>query len=116
SFSTPHANRRRFTDGVFTGVHPGPAPLGGGPPRVTLAVSDTEIGLNAEQQARLFKPFAQADSSTTRRFGGTGLGLSIVRRLAQLMHCDISVEGTPRVGSTFPATLTPAASPADSPP
>src|SRR5262249_59017175 len=93
----------------------GQAPPGRGRPRVTLAVSDAGMGLSAEQQARLFKPFAQADSSTTRRFGGTGLGLSIVRRLAQLMHGDVSVESKSRVGSTFTVTLRLQAAPADSP-
>ena len=78
-------------------------------------MTDTGIGLDAEQRARLFKPFAQADSSTTRRFGGTGLGLSIVRRLAQLMDGDVSVESEPNVGSTFTVTLTLMAAPADSP-
>jgi CheY-like chemotaxis protein len=78
-------------------------------------VSDTGIGLTEEQRARLFQPFAQADSSTTRRFGGTGLGLSIVRRLAQLMKGDITVDSRQGAGSTFTVTLTLMAAPADSP-
>jgi hypothetical protein len=79
------SNAVKFTARGEIFVRAGTAPLGGGQTRVTLAVRDTGIGLDAEQQARLFEPFSQADSSTTRRYGGTGLGLSIVRRLAQLM-------------------------------
>ena len=78
----------------------------GGPVTLCLSVSDTGIGMDAEQVSRLFQPFAQADSSTTRRFGGTGLGLSIVRRLAQFMGGNVTVNSEPGVGSTFTATLT----------
>jgi len=73
--------------------------------RVTLAVQDSGIGMDAAHQTRLFEPFSQADSSTTRRFGGTGLGLSIVRRLAELMGGGVTVESTPGRGSRFIVTL-----------
>jgi GAF domain-containing protein/HPt (histidine-containing phosphotransfer) domain-containing protein/ActR/RegA family two-component response regulator len=109
------SNAIKFTEYGEIAVRAGTAPLGGGQTRVTLAVKDTGIGLDAEQQARLFEPFSQADSSTTRRYGGTGLGLSIVRRLAQLMGGDVAVESMPGEGSTFTVTLVAAAAPAESP-
>ncbi|MBS0521981.1 MAG: PAS-domain containing protein, partial [Proteobacteria bacterium] len=73
--------------------------------RLAISVADSGIGMNPDQTARLFQPFSQADSSTTRRYGGTGLGLSIVRRLAELMGGTATVQSTPGRGSIFIVTL-----------
>jgi len=109
------SNALKFTDRGGVTVRASTTPLGNGRTHVTLIVSDTGIGVTDEQRPRLFQPFGQADTSTTRRFGGTGLGLSIVRRLAQLMDGDVSIDSTPALGSTFTVTLTLRAAPADSP-
>jgi GAF domain-containing protein len=72
---------------------------------VEFAVADTGIGMTAEQQAKLFQDFTQADSLTARRYGGTGLGLAISRKLARMMGGDVTVTSEPGKGSVFTVRL-----------
>jgi signal transduction histidine kinase len=72
---------------------------------VEFAVSDTGIGMTAEQQAKLFEEFSQADAATAQRFGGTGLGLAITRKLARMMGGDVTVASQPGKGSVFTVRL-----------
>ncbi|HVW21636.1 MAG TPA: ATP-binding protein [Opitutaceae bacterium] len=104
------SNAVKFTDkgGIFIRVLSRPAP--GTRPEaplyeLILAVTDTGIGITPEQSARLFRPFNQADSSITRRFGGSGLGLVISRRLCEIMGGTLSLQSEPGQGSTFTARI-----------
>jgi PAS domain S-box-containing protein len=99
-------NAIKFTEGgiVYIRVHnveqPSPEHA-----HILFEVSDTGVGMGEDTLQRLFRPFTQADGSTTRRYGGTGLGLSIVKQLVELMGGEIGAESMPAVGSTFWAQI-----------
>ncbi len=95
------SNAIKFTSGGEITVTAESHPAG----TVRIAVSDTGIGMTPEQVGRVFEPFAQADTSTTRVYGGTGLGLAICRSFCRLMGGDISVTSEVGVGSTFVVTI-----------
>jgi len=79
--------------------------LAGGRDWIEFAVADNGIGMTAEQQAKLFEEFTQADASTAQRFGGTGLGLAITRKLARMMGGDVTATSEPGKGSVFTVRL-----------
>jgi signal transduction histidine kinase len=72
---------------------------------IEMAVADTGIGMTADQQAKLFEEFSQAEATTAQRFGGTGLGLAITRKLARMMGGDVTVTSEPGKGSVFTVRL-----------
>jgi len=90
-------NAVKFTDKGYVRISAEAAADG----HVRFTISDTGIGLNGEQQAKLFEPFSQADASISRRYGGTGLGLSICRRLVAMMDGEIGVDSQVGQGASF---------------
>ena len=76
-------------------------PVDDGDYKITFLVSDTGIGMTPEEATRIFQPFEQADSSTTRKFGGTGLGLSICNKLVEMMGGGMTVQSEVGSGSKF---------------
>ena len=94
-------NAFKFTHQGSVTVIANSTPLADGRILVTFTTVDTGIGIDENQLQRLFKPFSQADSSTTRRFGGTGLGLAICKQLVELMGGTIGVDSKPGAGSRF---------------
>jgi len=108
------SNALKFTEAGSIKLELRAAPGADGDGGVEVCVVDTGIGMTAEQVAVLFRPFVQAEASTSRKFGGTGLGLAICRELATRMGGEIGVESEPGRGSTFRVWLPlPAAEPAE---
>ncbi len=100
------SNGVKFTERGSVDVRVAAHDLEGGDVRLDLAISDTGIGIPAEQRELLFQPFTQGDSGTTRRFGGTGLGLVISKRLVELMGGAISFRSVEGQGTTFEFSVT----------
>ena len=98
------SNAAKFTTGGHVSVHAGRKSTAG-VDFIEFIVMDDGIGLTEEQQRRLFRPFAQGDTSISRKYGGTGLGLALVWRFCQLMGGEVSVRSTPQKGATFTVRL-----------
>src|SRR6516225_8098435 len=88
------SNANKFTENGTVSIAVQPQRLDGRD-WITLAVTDTGIGMTPEQMGKLFQEFSQADVSTTRKYGGTGLGLAISKRFCQMMGGDITVKSKP---------------------
>ena len=95
------SNAIKFTEAGSVRLHVHQLPASADTVRLRFVAQDTGIGIGAESLTRLFSPFAQADTSTTRKYGGTGLGLSIVKQLVSLMGGDVGVSSELGVGSEF---------------
>ena len=94
-------NAIKFTSGGHVVARVSVGMQARGAAEFAICIEDTGIGIDAAQQARLFKPFSQVDASITRRYGGTGLGLALCDRLVAAMGGSITVDSTPGVGSRF---------------
>ncbi|MGZ4958487.1 MAG: sensor histidine kinase [Methylomonas sp.] len=95
------SNAIKFTERGTIRIEAFQAGIEGNRAELEFAVSDQGIGIAADKQGKLFKPFTQIDSSSTRRYDGTGLGLSLVRHFANLMHGQVGFESSPGQGSRF---------------
>lgn len=101
-------NAIKFTDHGLISVTIKPMEADNGRQRLAFIIRDTGRGISTAQASRLFEPFAQADSSTTRRFGGTGLGLVLSKKLANSLGGDVELTSSiPGVGSEFTVTIDP---------
>jgi PAS domain S-box-containing protein len=98
-------NALKFTSTGWIGLHVGAEPTPDGGNLLKFVVRDTGVGMPEDVQAKLFTPFMQADSSTSRKYGGSGLGLSIVQQLCRLMDGRVSVHSAPGKGSRFAVTV-----------
>jgi PAS domain S-box-containing protein len=94
-------NAVKFTESGAVLLAVATAPTAGRDTVLEFSVTDTGVGIAAEEQQRIFEAFEQADGSVTRRFGGTGLGLTISRQLVELMHGSMGLESEPGRGSRF---------------
>jgi signal transduction histidine kinase len=102
-FTNLLSNANKFTQNGYISINGRELP--GKPGWLEFSVHDTGIGMNAEQQSRVFEAFVQAESSTSATYGGTGLGLAICREYSALMGGRINMKSEVGVGSTFTVIL-----------
>jgi signal transduction histidine kinase/ActR/RegA family two-component response regulator len=100
-------NAIKFTESGRVVLRFGMEPAPDGAERLAFEVQDTGVGLSPEQLERVFRPFVQADTSTTRKYGGSGLGLTISQTLARLLGGDLTCQSQAGQGSTFRVTIDP---------